>query len=225
MTPMKILDVFISQAAGVAISASVWAQGTFQNLNFEQANPVVVSPFIVTSASAIPDWTAEIGGAQQADIKENFFSTGDPEVVLIAPGGPTLALQGSYSVMLTGSFEPASITQTGVIPAGSQSLFFDAQAAPENGSLAVQVGTQTVSFIAVATEPNYTVYGANISAWAGQTEPLTFTALQITTAINNWTIDDISFSPGAIPEPNPLVLTGIAGLLFALYRRIASPRR
>jgi hypothetical protein len=78
----------------------------------------------------------------------------------------------------------------------------------------------------VATYPNYTQYGANISAWAGDTEQLTFSALaSSTTGLNNWTVDDISFSLEAVPEPNAFVLTGIAGVLFALYRRYAPKRQ
>jgi hypothetical protein len=69
----------------------------------------------------------------------------------------------------------------------------------------------------VGVSDSYTIYGANISAWADQTEQLTFSA-----SLGNIAIDDISFSPTAvIPEPSPLVLSGIGGLLFALYRRFA----
>jgi hypothetical protein len=78
-------------------------------------------------------------------------------------------------------------------------------------------------FFEVAVGPNYTLYGANISAWAGDTEQLSFSALEDTTSgLNNWEINDISFSPTvATPEPNTLVLTGIGSLLFTLYRRFA----
>ena len=86
------------------------------------------------------------------------------------------------------------------------------------------VGSQTVPFTAVGTGPNYTLYAANIAAWAGDTEALTFSALQASGGLNNWTIDDILFSPNAVPEPSPLALTGIVGLLFALYRRFAPKR-
>jgi hypothetical protein len=45
------------------------------------------------------------------------------------------------------------------------------------------------------------------------------------TGLNNWTLDDISFSTTSIPEASPLVLTGVGGLLFALYRRFAPKRQ
>jgi hypothetical protein len=213
-----------------AQSLTGFAQGTFQNLNFEQANPVAVNPFLgtVTTASALPDWTAEIGGVQQTVILENGFSTGAAEVSLIGPGyGP---IDGDYSVLLTGNYNTTtSISQAGLIPVGTQSLFFDAQkgfGGGGDGNLGVFIGTQDVPFTPVATYPNYTLYGANISAWSGDTEELTFSALASSmTGLNNWTLDDISFSPAAIPEASPLVLTGVGGLLFALYRRFAPKRQ
>jgi hypothetical protein len=38
-------------------------------------------------------------------------------------------------------------------------------------------------------------------------------------------LDNIVFSPAAIPEPSAMALTGIAGVLFALYRRFAAKRQ
>jgi len=213
------------------LSAS--AQGTFQNLNFEQASPVIIVgspyyPYEVTAASALPDWTVTEGGVQQTQITENDPSLGAPWVVLIGPNGGNSGyapIDGYYSVLLQGSGVPQvpAISQTGLIPAGTQSLLFEAQSAGF-GSLAVDIGTQTVPFVAVGTGPNYTLYAANISAWAGETEQLTFSAQESTSGLNNWEIDDISFSTQSVPEPSPLVLTGIGTLVFALYRRFAPKR-
>ena len=38
-------------------------------------------------------------------------------------------------------------------------------------------------------------------------------------------IDGISFSPGAVPETSSLLLSGIGGVLFAMYRRFAVRRK
>jgi hypothetical protein len=72
----------------------------------------------------------------------------------------------------------------------------------------------------VGSVGNYTIFGGNISEWAGQTEQLTFSS-----SFQNFLIDDISFSTQAVPEPSPLALTGVGGLLFALYRRLAPKRK
>src|SRR5208282_6540402 len=113
-------------------------------------------------------------------------------------------------------FATAGISQTGLIPSGTQSLLFESQIAPVPfGPLNILIGTQSVPYVEVGTGPNYIVYGANISAWAGQSEELTFSDPNDS---GGWEIDDISFSPTAVaPEPSPLVLTGIGGLLFAIF--------
>jgi hypothetical protein len=122
-----------------AFCHSVLAQGTFENLNFEEANPVMIngSPY-VTAASALPYWTAAIGGVQQSQLTENDPSVGAPWVMLVGPGFPYYSpLDGNYSVFLQGSGVSAlpSISQTGTIPAGTESLLFDAQTVTYNGNL------------------------------------------------------------------------------------------
>jgi len=213
-------------------AVSVQAQGTFQNLNFEEANPVIVAgspyyPYGVTAASALPDWTATEGGVQQTQITENAPSLGAPWVVLISSADTTgfLPIDGNYSVLLQGSGVSSlpAISQTGLIPAGTQSLYFEAQAGV--GALDVLVGTHVIPFAAVGSGANYTLYGANISAWGGDTEQLTFAAQESTSGLNNWELDDISFSTQAVPEPSSLALTGVGALLFALYRRLAPKRQ
>jgi hypothetical protein len=202
------------------------AQGTFQNLDFEQANPVVVVgspnyPYGVTAASALPDWTVTIGGVQQTEITENDPSLGSTWVSIVTSGHG--AIDGNYSVLLQngGTASAASISQTAEIAASSESILFEAQGV---GPLDLFVGTQNVLFTQVGTGPNYTLYGANISQWSGQTEQLTFSAPEAGGGGYGWHIDDISFSPSAVPEPGPVALTAIGGLLFALYRRFAPGR-
>jgi hypothetical protein len=217
--------------ATLLATLSTKAQGTFQNLNFEEANPVIVDgspyyPYGVTSASALPNWTVSIGGVPQTQIVENDPSLGAPSVMLAGPGDAFgfPPIDGNYSVLLQGSFSSSvpAISQTGLIPAGTQSLYFEAQTG--TGALDVLVGNQDVPFAAVGSGPNYTLYGANISAWSGQTEQLTFAAQESTMGLSDWEIDDISFSSQAVPEPSPLALTGVGALVFALYRRYAPKR-
>ena len=92
----------------LAYACSVSAQGTFQNLDFEQANPDLAggpgNPYLVTAASALPYWTVTIGGVQQTNITENAPSTGAPWVMLAGPdlGGDIVPpIDGNYSVLLT----------------------------------------------------------------------------------------------------------------------------
>jgi len=215
---MKAAKLFAACSAILLAVLSMQAQGTFQNLNFESANPGTTFSFGVPVSSALPGWTVTIGGVQQTDVGVNAFSTGAPYVSLIGPGGPVSAIDGNYSVLLTGSAVPSvpSISQTGLIPAGTQSLLFEA--VPGLGSLSVVVGSQVVPIAAIGAGANYTLYGANISAWANDTESVTFTAGEDNNALNSWTIDDISFSPNAVPEPNTLALVVMGGLALAARR-------
>jgi hypothetical protein len=143
-------------------------------------------------------------------------------VSLIGPGSPDPAIDGNYSVLLIGTGATASISQTGLVPSGTQSLLFEAQ--PGQGALNVLVGSEVIPISPIESGPNYTLYAANVSAWTGESEQLTFSA-QVFSGINDWMIDDISFSPTTVLEPSPLALTGVGAFLFALYRRFAPKRR
>jgi PEP-CTERM motif len=223
---MKKIIAIVIHSVVLAVGMSSQAQGTFQNLNFEQADPISagnpLEPYLVTAASALPYWTVTFGGVQQTDIFYNDPSAGSPMVTLLGPGdvyynGP---IDGDYSVLLQGGeepFVPASISQTGLIPAGTQSLLFEAvRLGAPVGQLQVLVGNQSLALTEVGTGPNYTLYGASISAWAGQTEELTFSALTSNSGQNNLEIDDISFSPNAVPEPSTWALLLMAGAAFGV---------
>jgi hypothetical protein len=221
---MNMTNLIVGQLVSVSVVLSALAQGSFENMNFELANPGTFSSFSVPVSNALPYWKVSLGEVQQTDVGYNAFSTGATSVTLVGPGyGP---IDGNYSVLLYGgeTASSASISQTGLIPAGTQSLFFDVGTSLYSEALEVLIGNQSIPFSAVGSGPNYTRYGANISAWAGDTEQLTFWALEETSEPNEWELDDIIFSPNAVPEPSPLAMTGIGGLLFALYRRFAPKR-
>jgi PEP-CTERM motif len=224
---MKIEKLIAWLSVVLLAALSAQAQGTFQNLNFGQADPLSAgnpnNPNSVTAASALPYWTVTYGGVQQTDINYNYPSTGAPLVTLLGPGDVWFnpPPDGTYYVLLQGGVEPfvpASISQTGLIPAGMQSLLFEAPLGTPSGQLEVLVGTQSLALTDEGTGPGYTMYGANISAWAGQTEDLTFSALTSNSGENNWEISDISFSPNAVPEPSTWALLLMAGAAFGVRR-------
>jgi hypothetical protein len=134
MKATRIIEYVVGVGTAVLTCGVAVAQGTFQNLDFEQANPVVVQgspyyPYEVTAASALPYWTVTIGGVQQTQVLFDTISTGSPDVDLIGPGTHFgySPIDGDYSVVLQGTFSAAAISQTGLIPSGTQSLLFDAQ--------------------------------------------------------------------------------------------------
>jgi len=219
MNPPKIIT-FCSAAWLVVSSAQ--AQATFQNLNFELGSPGSENyAFNVPVANALPFWTVYYGDVQQTQVDYNVVTSGTSIVSLI--GGTYLpAIDGNYSVYLEEgvSASSVSISQTGLIPLGMQSLLFEADSGP--GTLGISIGSQNIPFTEVGTGANYTLYGANISAWSGDTEQLTFTALQ-GGGLNDWLLDDISFSTNVVasPEPNIAALSAIGGLLFGARKWFA----
>ena len=92
--------------ATILAAESPHAQGTFENLNFEQANivPIVGNPFYpyaVTVANALPGWSVEYGAVQQTVILYNAPTLGDSAVTLYAngyPGTPGPIIDGNYSI-------------------------------------------------------------------------------------------------------------------------------
>jgi hypothetical protein len=121
--------------------------------------------------------------------------------------------------------ESASIAQVGLVPSKAESIQFDAFA--ENPFSVSFAGNQldpiVLSSGVSADGLPYNLYGANISAWAGDVGQLEFTAVY-NNADPYFVLDDIAFSSQSVPEPSPLLLTGIGGVLCGLYRRLAPGR-
>ena len=227
---MKVTDINILAVVVLASGTVAKAQGTFQNLTFEAANivPIVGSPdypYAVTVADALPGWTVDYGTVPQTQILYNDPSLGTTAVTLLANGyGPPI--DGNYSVLLQGGVigstpTAASISQTGLIPATAETLSFELGTSFGGfGSLDVFIGTQSIPISAMGTGANYTLYGGDISAWAGLTEQLTISAPGLS---GNWEIDDISFSTNVVasPEPSIVALSAIGGLLFGARKWLA----
>ena len=167
------------------------------------------------------------GGVQQTIVSFEEPSAGASQVTLVsATNGYAPALDGKYAALLQGGVTSAgaSITQTAQIPSGMETLLFEAQFEGGQiipGLLEVSIDGQGLAFSAIGTEPNYTLHGADIESWAGDTVTLAFTAPGADYALNSWVVDDISFSPNSVvPEPNSLVLMAVGGIVFAAYRRL-----
>jgi len=199
----------------------------FQNLDFESANlsPIPAGQFggEVPITDAIPGWTGYLGTAQVSQVLQNDYTLGAASLDILGPNWSLSGIiDGQYTVVLqpgagsSGVTVGVSISQTGLIPTSTESLFFNSQANSGATTLLVSLGGQNVSFSAISTGPNYTLYGGNISAFAGQAEQLTITA--VANAGNLWYIDDIQFSPSSVPEPSTLGLIALGGLLFGLRR-------
>jgi hypothetical protein len=208
----------------ITLAVRVQGQGTFRNLNFEQASiiPLVGSPYYpygIATSNALPGWTAYQAGSSVSAIVYDDLALGAAWVSLHTAndtfgsfyGG---LIQGSYTVLLQPSFpgatDSAAIGQVGVIPTTAQSLRFYA-----NGPLTVSFNSQQLSLIALGTGPNYTIYGGDVSAYAGATGELRFTASTISPSTWGSALDNIFFSGQPVPEPTTSALFAIAVVLFS----------
>jgi len=219
-----------------------WASGLqaqpFQNLDFEDATlvPIPGDPYNrVDFSLALPGWSGFSGTNQlNAALYDNIFldSTGigimDSNFAFL--GG---VIQGNYTVFLEagdqlgGGTVPASasLSQTGLVPTGTKSLSFLAATA---GVFTVSLGGVTLNLVSspVAGQ-SYSLFQADISAFAGQTNALTFTLFPDDPRQNNTALalDDIQFSTTQVPEPSSLSLlvAGVLGLFFwqQIRRKIA----
>jgi hypothetical protein len=205
---------------------SAFAQGSFQNLDFEAANPIPTSGSFIDAASGLPGWTVLIGNTAASQILYNAETIGEASVDLLSPPWPVIA--GQYSVVLQsgeasptgGPLVPVSISQTGTIPANAKSLEFDAY--DSSSLLSVSFAGAELSSVVLgsgrsASGVPYNIYGANISSFAGQTGQLEFFA----NLTGNVELDNISFSGIAVvPEPPAAALIGFASIAFALVRLV-----
>jgi hypothetical protein len=223
---MKTLKSGILAILILALEQNGQAQG-FVNLNFESAKIVPVSgdPYgRVESASAFPGWTCYTGTTVETlALYDNLFL--DSSGIGIVDNNSSFGLiQGQYTAMLEaglalGTSQPANTTlsQTAVVPAGTQSLLFDAIPEGDANSFAVTLNGQTLSLILLSSASGYDVYGADIQSWANQTATLSFTVFAQQPHVDNniLYLDDIQFSTSSVPEPSILGLSALGGLFLA----------
>jgi PEP-CTERM motif len=189
----------------------------FSNLDFEAASVVPVSTnngeIFINAAQALPGWTAFAGTNQLSTIPYNFYAFANGISLAVS----NAALDGNFGVFMAanGQIRPIGISQTGLVPANAESLTFEAYALPTVAPPYVTLGGQQLSLTTTSQGVNsygqdYTVYGTDISAFADNTETLSF-------FVDGY-LDDIQFSPEAIPEPSALSLLLVAGGVLVSLR-------
>jgi len=207
-------------------SEGAYAQGSFQNLGFESATAVQIpdDPFRrINFTQAFPGWMGFVGDHQEAAAGDNgTFICCSLVSLWGGPSNPSLALSGAFSVALHGALgdngQPANtaIAQTGLVPLTAQSLLFRARGV---GPWSVSLAGQTLPLVALSSSANYTVFGAEISAWAGQASELKFTAIALQQQSSFVVLDAIEFSPEPIPEPSVVTLIATAALVGLRHLR------
>jgi hypothetical protein len=240
---MKVALFRISLALTLAVepvASTVHGQGSFQNLDFESAIVPNVPPnqsVQVLTTDALPGWTAYAATYQQSRVWYNYLSGGGALVSLVdlhtqfysnsVIGGYFTATLDSGSIFINGNqtLVSAAIAQPGTVPSGARSLVFDASW--NVSALQVTFGGQALPFYALSSGSNYTTYGADVSALAGQTGELRFTE-QPNPPPSVFTIvflDNIQFSDVVVPEPSTIGLFALGGLFLGWWLRRSSCTR
>jgi hypothetical protein len=218
MKRLPSIFTLVGLLAGTTVGIS---QG-FVNLDFESANASGYSSGTIPTTNAIPGWTAYISGVAQSSILYDDETLSDPAISLQDTNGIYSPIQGSHSVLLQGQFNPThnsiytnsvAIGQTGLIPTLAETLIFSANitvGGPYLDNMQLTFNGQNLGFTQIGSGANFTIYGANISPFAGQTGQLLFSVPYNGGVL----LDNIQFSSLPVPEPSglPLAILG-AGLI------------
>lgn len=229
-------------AVALLAPQNVQAQG-FTNLDFESATIGQTGGSDVQFNQALPGWTGTVGGVQQTVALYNTLYLDTAGIAIIdhnwtnsagynnGGGYPPISglIQGNYTaILMSGNTsganpQPADTTlsQTSLVPIGIQSLQFKAyKAFDSQGSFAVTLGGQTLYLTTLGTGADYTLYGANVSQWAGQTAQLAFTVFAENPHVDDeyLYLDAIQFSTQSIPEPSEFALVAFGALLLGFHR-------
>jgi hypothetical protein len=230
---MKYPVIIVSSLLALFASPCVYAQGAFQNLNFEAANlsPISTGQYggAVAISAALPGWSASIAGVPVTQLLQNNYTLGAASIDIFGPSWNSVnpgVIDGNYTVYLQAfstSEGNVSLWQNGTIPANAASLQFSAWQFPSvNEALSVTFAGNSLSLVLLSTGESasgqtYDVYGADVAAYAGQTGQLEFTSFG-GQGPDEVELDDITFSPNAVPEPNTLALLVMGGVALAFRR-------
>ena len=222
---MKMLRTEFSVVALLGFIQSVSGQD-FVNLDFEDAHLSGYSPGgNVPVADAFPGWSASFsnpttGTVEASSVWYDGLSLGGAAISINDTNGPPYGygtLDGNFSAYLFGggvaNDTSATISQTGLVPIGTKSLIISAQFRFYGPALlTVSVDGQPLSGVPYS--------GYDISSFAGKTVTLSFTESAPAGVPPSLVIlDDVSFSPIAVPEPSTLGLIGICVLFFCSGKR------
>ena len=213
---------YLLVALSLVLPGDLMSQGTFQNLNFESANLPVIPPGqsggTVSSIVAIPSWQAFFGTTPINSITHNDVSLGAVNISILGPNYGSAIIEGNYTVSLQAGFNTdpnmrdASITQSGLVPASAQSLQIKTGIGAVDFNVAL--ANQNLQLVVLGGGANYTLYGADISAFSGEVAELRITALRTAQRpLNPVSLDSIVFSTQTIPEPSAISILSIGAML------------
>jgi hypothetical protein len=217
---------------------------SFVNLDFEEATVAPAPPGYtpsdafnpISAASALPGWTVREDGIICTAVWGTPSALDETSVALVSAGnGP---IQGNYSVQLSayanappGYYHNSSISQTGLIPGGTQSIQFlianPFQAGIVQPNPIVSLNGTPISLSEISQSGGVITMVGDVSAFAGTTADLTVLCEATPGPVfpaneNIFNLDNIQFSVSPVPEPETLALFATGAFLLALHRRRSS---
>ena len=207
------MKTFLAILGLFAFGSGLCPSQGFLNLDFESAHLGGYAEGPIPTSLGIPGWTAYVSGYDARQILYNTINLDEPAVTIQATnfsyGSP---IQGLYTIFIQGGTiyargTNAGIAQTGQIPIDAKSLNFWGDAA----NMQVTFSGQSLAYNSIGSTGNYTIFGADISAFAGQIGELRFNV----THPGGATLDNIQFSNSPVPEPGTVALLVAGGLLGA----------
>ena len=236
-------SAFWSVAITFSLLQTVSAQG-FINLNFEQASIAPAPPGYtpwdaanrISAASALPFWSVSEDSTICTAVWGSPIALDETSVALVSGTYPPIA--GNYSVQLSayanapsGYYRSSSISQAGVIPAGTRSIQFLIASPYQNiqPNPIVTLNGAANALREISQSGGVITMAGDVSAFAGNTATLAFLCAATSGGTfpaneNYFNLDDIQFSPSSIPEPSGLALVALGALLLGFRRRRNSRR-
>ena len=204
----------------------------FVNLDFQSPNTAGIRNNSGLVKNIIPGWQLEAGGEPQQTMFYNTLCLSCPGAFLRGPINPRAGAEFVFTFksgipLLDPNREPASasVFLVGDVPADARSLLFDSNFSPTIDFLKVYLGGKKLD-VQLFDFSGLSVYGADITGFAGKNTELRFTVLPPPFPQDaGGTLADIRFSAEAlpvIPEPSIVSLLGLGlPVAFLLLKRTA----
>lgn len=218
---------------------TVSGQG-FANLDFEQATitsaPSGYTPSDaqnpISAADALPYWTVSEDSTICNAIWGAPVALDETSVALVS--GSYSPIQGSYSVQLSAYadapsdlYRSSSISQTGLIPIGTQSIQFLIASPSQAGIVPpnpmITLNGALISLFEISQSGGVITMAGNVSAFAGNPATLAILCEATTGGTfpaneNYFNLDGIQFSTQSVPEPSAFALAALGALLLGFRR-------
>jgi hypothetical protein len=228
---MKPIKFGLLIGVGVLTVSQAWAQNLVINGNFEAGNTAFTSDYIYAGVAGTPSPTS---GNPNTLWDEGTYSVGtDPFSFHSSWASFGDHTTGTGNMLLVnGAANPVTVWQgtlSSPLVAG-QTYEFSAWVAnlypppvgvgttpTEPAQLQFSVGGNTIG--SIYTAPGVGVWSEFTATFVAGVEPIAVLDLQTAPNGNDFTLDDISITTIAAPEPATLALAGLSGLSLLLFRR------